>query len=61
MQLAPVSDSLESRFALLEGGAGGVDDELARMKSAMLLAAPAKRPLLSATMAESGFIDIPVR
>ena len=61
LQLLPASDTLESRFALLEGGAGGVDDELLKLKTNMLAGAPAKTLRLSDTLSESGYINIPVR
>ena len=59
--MLPASDALESRFLMLEGGAGGIDDELLKLKSNMLAGAPAKTLRLSDTMSESGYINIPVR
>ncbi len=61
MQMLPASDSLESRFAMLEGGSGGVDDELLKLKTNMLAGAAAKTLRLSDTLSESGYINIPVR
>jgi hypothetical protein len=60
-QLLPASDTLESRFAMLEGGAGGIDDELVKLKTNMLAGASAKTLRLSDTLSESGYINIPVR
>lgn len=34
--LQPGGDALEAKFALLEGGSGGVDDELLALKADML-------------------------
>lgn len=58
--MMPIGDALESRFAMLEGGAIGVDDELAQMKRAMG-GATDKAPRLSDTLSQSGYINIPVR
>ena len=55
----PIGDALESRFAMLEGGELGVDDELAKMKSAM--GAPPKRARLSESLSETGYLNIPIR
>lgn len=60
LQMTPIGDALESRFALLEGGAIGVDDELAKMKSAMG-GDSARAPRLSDTLSETGYINIQVR
>ena len=63
LQLLPASDTLESKFAMLEGGSGGVDDELLKLKTSMLAGglASAKTLRLSDTLSESGYINIPVR
>ena len=59
MQFAPIGDALETRFALLEGGTLGVDDELEKMKRTMN--APSMRAQLSEKMNDYGYININVR
>ena len=46
---------------MLEGGSGGIDDELLKLKTNMLAGATAKTLRLSDTLSESGYINIPVR
>lgn len=60
LQMLPIGDALESRFAMLEGGVLGVDDELAKMKQAMN-GPPEKNGRLSEMLNESGYINIKVR
>lgn len=59
LQFVPIGDVLENRFAMLEGGVLGVDDELEKMKKS--IGAPSKRAELSDKMNEYGYININVR
>lgn len=58
--MMPIGDVLEGRFAMLEGGVIGVDDELNKMKQAMGGTFKTDSRL-SDVLSESGYINIKVR